>query len=82
MRLCNLISFIILSIGGLNWLSVGIFQFDIIAGIFGSADNIVSRILYILVGIATLYLIYVAIVERGRIEVSQDSHRVSTVTSR
>lgn len=75
MRTCNLISFIIMSIGGLNWLSVGIFQFDIIASIFGSSANVVSRVLYILVGIATLYLIYVAIVERGRIKMMPNDDR-------
>ena len=60
MKLMNLISFIILAIGGLNWLSVGVFQFDIVAGIFGSTASVVSRIIYILVGVATLYLIYSA----------------------
>lgn len=67
MRILNLVAYIILIIGGLNWLSVGIFQFDIIAGILGSTANIVSRILYILVGISALYMIYVAIAERGKV---------------
>ena len=73
MKILNLISFIILSVGGLNWLSVGIFQFDIIAGIFGSSANIFSRILYILVGVVTLYLIYVAIVDKGKIDMIEEN---------
>ena len=82
MKLLNLIAFVILSIGGLNWLSVGVFQFDIVAGIFGSSASIISRIIYILVGIATLYLIYASIVERGKIEMTEDSKYLTTVKSR
>ena len=82
MKILNLISFIILSIGGLNWLSVGVFQFDIIAGIFGSSANVFSRILYILVGIVTLYLIYVAIVERGKIEMMENGQKEQIKTAK
>ena len=82
MKLMNLVSFIILAIGGLNWLSVGVFQFDIVAGVFGSTASIVSRIIYILVGIATLYLIYSAIVERGRIDMTEEKANYSAVKTR
>ena len=82
MKLMNLVSFIILAIGGLNWLSVGVFQFDIVAGMFGSTASIVSRIIYILVGIATLYLIYSAIVERGRIDMTEEKANYSAVKTR
>jgi len=70
MKALNLIASIIVAIGGINWLSVGIFQFDIIATIFGGVGAIVSRVIYILVGIATLYLIYSAIAERGKIDLN------------
>lgn len=70
MRALNLIASIILAIGGLNWLSVGIFQFDIVASVFGGTGALISRIIYILVGVATLYLIYSAIAERGRINLN------------
>ena len=82
MRLMNLISFIILAIGGLDWLSVGVFQFDIVAGIFGSTASVVSRIVYILVGIATLYLIYASIVDRGKIDMTEEGTTLSAVKSR
>lgn len=41
-------------VGALNWLLVGAFQFDLVAAIFGGQDAIISRIVYILVGIAGL----------------------------
>ena len=44
-------------IGGLNWGSIGIFQFDIVAWIFGGQSAIVSRIIYILVGLAAVWCI-------------------------
>ena len=47
----------ILIIGGLNWGLVGIFQFDIIAWAFGGSDNIISRILYIVVALSAIWCI-------------------------
>jgi uncharacterized protein len=43
-------------IGALNWLAFGVFQWDI-GELFGGADALVSRIVYILVGLAGVYLI-------------------------
>ena len=39
-------------IGAINWGSIGIFQFDIVAWIFGGQGAIVSRIIYTLVALA------------------------------
>lgn len=44
-------------IGAINWLLVGFFQLDLVATIFGGTDSWISRIIYILVGIAGLYCI-------------------------
>ena len=46
------IALILLIIGGLNWGSVGIFQFDIVAWICGGQTGIVSRIIYTLVALS------------------------------
>ena len=75
MRALYLIASIILAIGGINWLSIGIFQFDLVATIFGGTGAIVSRIIYILVGVATLYLIYAAIAEKGKINLNCCNNR-------
>jgi uncharacterized membrane protein YuzA (DUF378 family) len=53
-------SAIILAVGGLNWLLVGLFEFDLVAEIFGETfgtTNGVTRAVYILVGIAAIYTI-------------------------
>lgn len=39
-------------IGALNWGMVGLFQFDLIASLFGGADEMLPRIIYTLVGIS------------------------------
>lgn len=49
---------LILSIvGGLNWGLIGIFQFDLVAWLFGGVDSIISRIIYTLVGLSALWCI-------------------------
>ena len=47
----NFIAFIITQIGAINWLCIGLFQFDIIAGIFGSQAHFVSRFIYTIIGL-------------------------------
>lgn len=51
------IALTLLIIGGINWGSVGLFQFDIVAWICGGQTGIVSRIIYALVGISALWCI-------------------------
>jgi len=49
---------ILVIIGGLNWGLVGFFKFDLVAAIFGDMSAL-SRIIYGLVGLASLWMIYV-----------------------
>ena len=51
-------------IGAINWGSIGIFQFDIVAWIFGGQDGTFSRIIYTLVGLAGLWCISLLFRER------------------
>lgn len=44
-------------IGGINWGSVGLFKFDIVAWICGGQTATVSRVIYTLVGLAALWCI-------------------------
>ena len=67
MVLLNIISLIVLFIGGLNWGLVGIFRFNLVEWIFGGY-NAGSIVVYILVLLATLYLIFV-ILTKGIISI-------------
>jgi len=51
------ISFILLVVGGLNWLLYGLFGWEV-GQIFGGMDASVSKIIYILVGLSALYALF------------------------
>lgn len=55
MKALKIIALILVIIGGLNWGLVGLFDFDLVAAIFG-AMSVISRIIYILVGLSAIYL--------------------------
>ncbi|WP_411842528.1 DUF378 domain-containing protein [Salinicoccus sp. HZC-1] len=55
MKALDMLALALVIIGGLNWLLVGLFEFDLVASIFGGQDSILSKIIYILVGLAALY---------------------------
>lgn len=63
MKITAIISFCLVIIGALVWLMIGVFDFNLVAFLFGSgADAVVSRIVYTLVGISALWLIFYWIV--------------------
>ena len=51
------IALIISIIGALNWGSIGLFQFDIVAWICGGPSSLLSRIIYTAVGLAGIWCI-------------------------
>ena len=57
MKIVNRIALILNIIGGINWLLVGLFKFDIVAWIFGGQDAVMSRILYTIIGLAAAWCI-------------------------
>lgn len=59
------IALILSIIGSINWGLVGLFQFDLVAWIFGGQDAVISRIIYGLVGLAGLWCITL-LFRRGR----------------
>lgn len=58
---------VLVIIGALNWGLVGLFNFNLVAAIFGSLSAL-SRIVYVLVALAGLYLIFLStrLVQRPR----------------
>lgn len=53
----NKIALALVIIGGLNWGLISLFQFDLVAWIFGSQAALGSRIIYGLVGLGALWSI-------------------------
>lgn len=63
----KIIAFIITIVGGINWLAIGMLQYDFVAGLFGTQANIFSRIVYTLVGVSAIYITCVIIANKGKI---------------
>ncbi len=72
MKAVNILAMILLIVGGLNWGLVGLFNFDLVATLFGHGTTL-ARIVYVLVGIAGLWGLYMlAPLARG----SEERHLV------
>ena len=54
MKALNIVTLILVIIGGLNWGLVGLFGFDLVAGVFG-AGSVLARVVYILVALSALW---------------------------
>jgi uncharacterized protein len=54
MKPLNILTLILVIVGGLNWGLVGLFNFDLVAAILG-AGSLLSRIVYILVGVSAVW---------------------------
>lgn len=54
MKALESVALTIMIIGAINWGLIGLFDFDLVATIFGGMDAIGSKIIYILVGISGL----------------------------
>ncbi len=68
MIIANIIAFTLVMIGAFNWGLVGIFNWNLVSAIFGAEMNVGSSIIYILVFLASVWLIFYAIYGRGKID--------------
>ncbi len=75
------ISFLITLFGCINWLSIGMLQYDIVAGFFGTQSNIFSRIIYIIIGFAAFWLIVSTIRQRGKVNIFKNKMEPAPVRS-
>ena len=65
MIIANIIALIISIIGSINWLLVGIFSWNLVTWIFGV--GIFARIIYVIVGLAGIWLLVQLIMRRSRL---------------
>jgi uncharacterized membrane protein YuzA (DUF378 family) len=69
------LSLVLVIIGALNWLLVGLFQYDLVAALFGGSNALLSRIVYTLVGVAGIWCISLLFRDREK-EATNDRNRV------
>ncbi|AUB52411.1 MULTISPECIES: DUF378 domain-containing protein [Enterococcus] len=55
MKTLDMIALTLLIVGGLNWLLVGLLEFDLVATIAGGSTTILAKAIYIIVGICAIY---------------------------
>lgn len=67
MKALDTIALILLIVGGLNWLLVGLFEFDLVATLFGGQDAIIAKVVYVLVGLSALYCLkFIGLINASR----------------
>ncbi|RMF84800.1 MAG: DUF378 domain-containing protein [Planctomycetota bacterium] len=55
MKATDVIAAVLLVVGGLNWGLWGAFEFDLVAALFGGNTAALSKVIYIVVGLAAVY---------------------------
>ncbi len=61
------IALLLTIIGALNWGTIGLFQFDMVAFLFGGQDNIIARIIYSLIALGGVWCISLLFRDREEI---------------
>lgn len=64
----RVLMFVLTCLGGLNWLGIGALQYDFVAGIFGMQANVFSRIIYVIIGVSSVYIFFVTLFSKGRLK--------------
>lgn len=59
------VALVLTIVGAINWLLVGVFQFDLVAWLFGGQGAIISRILYTIIGAAGVWCITLLFKNKG-----------------
>ena len=62
------IALLLAIVGGLNWGSIGIFGFDVVAFLFGGQNSAMSRVIYTLVGLGAIWCIPLLFRENDPVE--------------
>lgn len=55
MKQLHMVTFLLLVVGGLNWLSVGLLGTDLVASLLGGMSSMLAKAVYILVGLSAVY---------------------------
>jgi uncharacterized membrane protein YuzA (DUF378 family) len=76
MKALNLVTLILIIIGGLNWGIYGLTAFDVIGTIFGGSTSVLSRIIFVIVGLSALWQIVPLSKAFGAGETAAESSRV------
>ncbi len=68
------IALLLTIVGALNWGTIGLFQFDMVAFLFGGQDALISRIVYSLVALGGIWCISLLFRDREELPHIESSH--------
>ena len=74
MKFINILTLILLIVGGLNWGLVGLFSFDLVAALFGPGSAL-ARLVYILVGLSAVWQVVPLLSSMGSGELAAERNR-------
>lgn len=75
MRIANIISYVLVLLGAINWGLFGIFNFNLVSAICGGARAVGAIIVYSLIAAAALWLIVSPILTKGLLVMGHDRGR-------
>lgn len=75
MRIANIIAYILVIIGALNWGLFGFFNFNLVSMIFGDPLAVGSVIVYTLIALSAIWLIISPFMTRGRLYLCSETER-------
>lgn len=62
------IAFVLMVAGGINWLLIGLLQYDFIAGLFGFQASMFSRLIYIIFGASSAFITIRTLLNKGSVK--------------
>lgn len=74
MVIANLVAYVILIIGGLNWGLVGVLNFNLVTTIFGAWPAVGTILVYCLVALSAIWLIFSPFITNGTLYLSTNRH--------
>lgn len=80
MKTLNILTLLLVVIGGINWGLVGLFQYDLVAALFGGQAGTIARTVYVLVGLSALWQLVplVAALKTDEVQAERGSGRPLT----
>ena len=64
MKSLDTVALVLVIVGGLNWLLVGLFEYDLVAALFGEG-SVLAKVVYVLVGLAALWMLWAWLMKRS-----------------
>ena len=72
MIIANLISYILVLVGALNWGMYGMFNFNLVSAIFMGPRSVGAIIVYVLITLAAIWLIVSPMITNGALKLQKD----------